>query len=614
MWVLRLTRDGARATGFGNNGLVVVPGLSDGDSVAIQEDGKILASGIAYNETTNGYDFDLVRLLPDGDFDSSFGVGGHARHSLKVGSGVREASTSDVTIQPDGRAVAVVTSRGSAPVPQVALRFLSDRDATGERIPPDTAIDSGPEATATTREATFTFSSSEPGTFRCQMDDWGWGACTSPKSYPGMAEGPHTFRVRAVDLEGNTDLTPATHTWTIKLPPPPSANLLANGSFETGLNGWVGWHATLAAAGGAAEGTGAAKVSLGSGYTGGFSIYPSPRPVRTTIAGTTYAGGGAVRSDAAGVKVCLYIREWDGSGVVVAQSASCLTSSTSWQRFPSITYTTLQSGGSLELYAYASGGGTSFDVDALTLTQGTGTPADTAPPDTTIIAGPSGTTGEAGASFSFDATEPSTFECTLDGSAWTSCSSPKQYSGLAPGQHTFRARATDTAGNTDASPATRTWTIQAAPPPPSTNLLVNGGFEDGTSGWTGWHAALSTLTPGAEGAGAAQVTLAAGYTGGFSLYPSPRPVRTTIAGTAYTARGQMRSDTAGKPICLYIREWSAAGAVVAQASSCVTSTTAWQLIPTVRYTTGESGGSLEIYVYGSGLTSFAVDGLVLAPA
>jgi hypothetical protein len=48
----------------------------------------------------------------------------------------------------------------------------------------------------------------------------------------------------------------------------------------------------------------------------------------------------------------------------------------------------------------------------------------------------------------------------------SSCSSPKAYSGLATGSHTYKVAATDAAGNTDATPATATWTISAPPPPP----------------------------------------------------------------------------------------------------------------------------------------------------
>jgi CSLREA domain-containing protein len=58
------------------------------------------------------------------------------------------------------------------------------------------------------------------------------------------------------------------------------------------------------------------------------------------------------------------------------------------------------------------------------------------------------------ATFGFSSTEPgSTFRCKLDAQPYASCTSPRTYGGLAAGHHTFRVRATDKAGNVDATPA-----------------------------------------------------------------------------------------------------------------------------------------------------------------
>jgi hypothetical protein len=87
----------------------------------------------------------------------------------------------------------------------------------------------------------------------------------------------------------------------------------------------------------------------------------------------------------------------------------------------------------------------------------------TAPAAPTITVGPTGLTTQTSASFSFTGEAGATFQCSLDGAAFVACTSPKAYSGLADGAHTFQVRQTDTAGNTGPA-ANDGWTVDSTPP------------------------------------------------------------------------------------------------------------------------------------------------------
>jgi thrombospondin type 3 repeat protein len=103
-----------------------------------------------------------------------------------------------------------------------------------DTTPPETTIGSGPSGAVTSTSASFTFSSSESGSsFQCRIDGSAWDACSSPKAYAGLAEGPHTFDVRAIDGAGNVDVSPASHTWLVVAPPdimPPDTSITAGPS------------------------------------------------------------------------------------------------------------------------------------------------------------------------------------------------------------------------------------------------------------------------------------------------------------------------------------------------------------------------------------------------
>lgn len=99
------------------------------------------------------------------------------------------------------------------PTPSVA-------NFTVETEPPDTIITSGSSGTIATRQASFAFEATQPGSFECSLDAAAWEGCPSPKSYSALAAGPHTFEVRAVNELGKADPTPAAVSFTVDIPKP----------------------------------------------------------------------------------------------------------------------------------------------------------------------------------------------------------------------------------------------------------------------------------------------------------------------------------------------------------------------------------------------------------
>jgi hypothetical protein len=94
---------------------------------------------------------------------------------------------------------------------------------TQDTVAPNTVIDNGPVTTDPNPNVDFEFSATEAGTFECSLVV-SPGApvfvpCTSPQSYTGLGAGTYTFAVRATDIAGNVDATPATRSWTVGTDP-----------------------------------------------------------------------------------------------------------------------------------------------------------------------------------------------------------------------------------------------------------------------------------------------------------------------------------------------------------------------------------------------------------
>lgn len=82
--------------------------------------------------------------------------------------------------------------------------------------PPNTTITSGPEGLLRSTSATFEFSSSAPASssFQCSLDGSPFADCASPWTYNQLAQGGHTFKVRALN-EAGPDPSPASSSFTV---------------------------------------------------------------------------------------------------------------------------------------------------------------------------------------------------------------------------------------------------------------------------------------------------------------------------------------------------------------------------------------------------------------
>jgi hypothetical protein len=120
-----------------------------------------------------------------------------------------------------------------------------------------------------------------------------------------------------------------------------------------------------------------------------------------------------------------------------------------------IAYAGPLSAGSHTFEVRATTGGTTSSAASYTWTIETTSP----PPAPVISSGPEATTTSHTATFTFTDGEPGvSFLCALDGSSFSTCSSPKSYETESQTEHTFSVEARDAAGNVSAATSYK-WTV-----------------------------------------------------------------------------------------------------------------------------------------------------------
>jgi hypothetical protein len=381
------------------------------------------------------------------------------------------------------------------------LEIGSDDDGEVDAMPPDGPTDTAaPETTITSAPAEFTnrkasvfefVADEEDVLFECSVDSETPAECDSPFTR-ALEDGPHTFSVRAVDVNGNGDDTPAEHLWTIdtvapnttltEAPPAADNSTIVHFAFEASEKNVTfdcaldGAEFTACESGGAVGpiGDGAHSFAVRAHDRAG-NIDASPAiyawSVDTSTPDTQILGGPSGSSSETSASFSFaspdagsgatYECELDGGGFTACTSPRNLTG---------------LSEGEHTFRVRVRDAVGNYDPTPATRTW----TVDLSAPDTTITSGPEGSVPIASASFSFTSNEAGvSFQCALDGATFAACTSPHAFSGLAQGEHTFAVRAHDIAGHADPSPATRTWTVDTVAPDIT---FTSGPPQSGTSG------------------------------------------------------------------------------------------------------------------------------------
>jgi multisubunit Na+/H+ antiporter MnhG subunit len=407
-------------------------------------------------------------------------------------------------------------------------------------VPAAPTIDSGPSGATSSTNASFAFSSSESGvTFETNIDSAGFVAGASPATYSSLAQGGHSFAVRAKNSVGTTG--PATtRSWTV--------DTVAPGAPTVG-----GPSGTLASASASVTITPAESGGSLQGSLDGAAFALATSPVSLSGLSQGSHKYQARQIDAAGNVGAVGEVTWSVDTIAPAAPGLTGPNGTVTTTSASIEITPAESGGSLQgkldgasfatvtssvsLTGLSNGqhtysarqvdnAGNLGSAASITWTIDNGIPLAPA-----IDSGPGGPVKSASASFSFSSSESGvTFETNLDGAGFVATTSPTTYSGLSEGGHSFAVRAKNAAGTTGPS-TSRSWTVDTiAPAAPTLG---------GPSGTVVSTSASITITP-AESGGSLQGKLDAAA---FATASSPVSL-TGLSSAAHTYEAR-QIDAAG---------------------------------------------------------------------
>ena len=478
--VVRYRVDGSLDTSFDGDGIATtsIGGHSFAGAVALQDDGRIVVAGSAsLPGTTGGGWVTLARYHPDGSLDTGFG--GDAESWTPSGTFVTPVGNTSTAhaaaIGIDGSIVVAGSMRGGSTTDIVVVRY----DASGA---PDPTF--GPVGTTRAGVVITDIDTALDVAVDVALQPDG-GITVAGFSLLGSSV--RMALVRYLDTGGidpsfgDADgvVTPVigrfSQALAVSLDDADRIVVAGDAAVGTDYDAFVARFLSDGTADPSFGTAGAAVTPVGTGNNHGralalqadgrivvvgyddaaFNVVryhgnaPPPPATHSLVAATAGPGAGSVTSHPAGIDCGSDCTEAYETGTAVELTATPGPQSvfTGWSgACTGIGECVVTMDADHSVVA-------SFEVD------------DTAP-DTTITAGPERVIRDITPTFEFTADEAgSSFQCSVDGAAYTTCTSPHTLGELATGRHEYAVRATDQAGNTDATAATAVFNVVPAPPP-----------------------------------------------------------------------------------------------------------------------------------------------------
>lgn len=349
--------------------------------------------------------------------------------------------------------------------------------------------------------------------------------------FSGLTDGPYSVTATAIDAAGNSSAT-ATRNFALDNTPPAAVTI------DSPVNGTEVQSISTISGHGAEVGASVAVTV--NAATSAATVDGSGNWTKTLAPSITSDGNytiSATQTDAAGNvgSATSIVVKVDATPPVVSISSPTASSYSTSSVVP-ITFSATDASSSLTIECKINSGSYSGCASPFTtpsLAEGSNTvtvratdmagnqgqksvtfTVDTIPPDTQFTGAlPGQVTGldkNVAPSIAFSSEAGATFRCSIDGSAWVTCTSPRTLAALTDAPHTFSVKAVDAAGNEDPSPAQWTWTVDSTPPakPVVTSPVDGATLADNTPDISGTAEPASTVTVRVDGSSIGTATTA----------------------------------------------------------------------------------------------------------